>query len=556
MFGGDLPTGGEIGDPPSAKLVPNPPSFPSLLCVGGGMQEPVMRSIPLPASSEISLRRPNLSGTEQLIHRINLHAAMDIKSHIEEKISKCPLEDLALLKEDLSKLVSMIDNLNVDSSSLKIKIAELIAASTEYSSLRAISSKKLSPDVRAHQLAAIDLSLTQVWSSQQAVLGDYQATKTSLASVQVTNVYPPSSSVYTSWSLPDGDGCAGGTVQLEHSREWSGVAWKDMGSNDPNAIVMVYIAAMSSSYTLAIAARLFLSLEDQKDIDKLGHFLYLANAGVISMPIDFPGTPLRKAIKASNLINGKLTEIIKQRKADLADGKASLTQDILSHMLMTCDEDGTYMKELDISTKIMGLLIGGYEAAGAVCTLIVKFLAELPHIYDAVYKEQMEIANLKAPGELLNWDDIQKMKYSWNVAQEVMRLTPPIQGSFREASTNFVFNGYTIPKGWILYWSSITTHKSVEYFQEPDKFDPSRFEGTGPTPYTYVPFGGGPMMCPGKEYARMEILVFMHNLVKRVKCERLLPQEKIVMDPLAMPTKGLPIGLFPHPKTAAIELRR
>ncbi|KAB2626149.1 beta-amyrin 28-oxidase-like [Pyrus ussuriensis x Pyrus communis] len=235
------------------------------------------------------------------------------------------------------------------------------------------------------------------------------------------------------------------------------------------------------------------------------------------MPIDFPGTPLRKAIKASNLINGKLTEIIKQRKADLADGKASLTQDLLSHMLMTCDEDGTYMKEFDISTKIIGLLIGGYEVAGAVCTLIVKFLAELPHIYDAVYK-----------------------------AQEVMRLTPPIQGSFREASTNFVFNGYTIPKGWILYWSLITTHKSVEYFQEPDKFDPSRFKGTGPTPYTYVPFGGGPMMCPGKEYARMEILVFMHNPAKRVKCERLLPQEKIVMDPLAMPAKGLPIRLFPH----------
>ncbi|KAM1196373.1 hypothetical protein ACFX2J_022757 [Malus domestica] len=83
------------------------------------------------------------------------------------------------------------------------------------------------------------------------------------------------------------------------------------------------------------------SLEDQKDIDKLGHSLYLANAGVISMPIDLPGTPLRKAIKASKLINGKLTEIIKQRKADLADGKASPTQDILSHMLMTCDEDGT-----------------------------------------------------------------------------------------------------------------------------------------------------------------------------------------------------------------------
>ncbi|KAB2628525.1 S ribonuclease [Pyrus ussuriensis x Pyrus communis] len=131
------------------------------------------------------LPRPNLSGTEQLIHRINLRAAMDIKSHIEGRILKCPSEDLALLKEDLSKLISAIDNLNIDSSSLKIKIAEIMAASTEYSSLRVISSKKLSPDVRAHQLAAIDLSLTQARSSQQAASGDYQSTETSLASVRV-----------------------------------------------------------------------------------------------------------------------------------------------------------------------------------------------------------------------------------------------------------------------------------------------------------------------------------------------------------------------------------
>ncbi|KAM1176332.1 hypothetical protein COP2_029347 [Malus domestica] len=109
---------------------------------------------------------------------------MEIKGHIEARISKCPLEDLPLLNEDLSKFVSVINNLNVDSSSLKIKIAELMATSTEYSSLRAISLEKLSPDVRAHQLTMIDSSLAQVWSFQQAVSGDYQATEASLTSVQ------------------------------------------------------------------------------------------------------------------------------------------------------------------------------------------------------------------------------------------------------------------------------------------------------------------------------------------------------------------------------------
>ncbi|XP_061365894.1 beta-amyrin 28-monooxygenase-like [Gastrolobium bilobum] len=307
----------------------------------------------------------------------------------------------------------------------------------------------------------------------------------------------------------------------------------------------VAVYPLAKRYTFWLACCLFISVEDPNHVAKFAEPFNLLASGIISMPIDLPGTPFNRAIKASKFIRKELLKIIKQRKLDLAEGKASTTQDILSRMLMSCDENGQYIGEHNIADKILGLLIAGHDTASSACTSIVKYLAD-PNIYQRVYQEQMEIAKSKSPGELLNWRDMEKMKYSWNVACEAMRLAPPVRGAFREAINDFIFNGFSIPKGWKLYWSASSTHMDPKCFPEPEKFDASRFEGKGPAPYTYVPFGGGPRMCPGVEYARLEILVFMHNLVKRFKWDKIIPNEKIVVDPMAFPAKGLPIRLYPH----------
>lgn len=81
--------------------------------------------------------------------------------------------------------------------------------------------------------------------------------------------------------------------------------------------------------------------------------------------------------------------------------------------------------------------------------------------------EQREIAMPKKDGEFLNWDDIKKMKYTWNVVNETMRLVPPIAGSFREAISDITFAGFTIPKGWKVCCFTLTCFQLFNFKRAP-----------------------------------------------------------------------------------------
>nr|AOG74851.1 cytochrome P450 [Aquilegia coerulea] len=302
----------------------------------------------------------------------------------------------------------------------------------------------------------------------------------------------------------------------------------------------VLVSPLAKIYTFTVVCKSFLSIDDPVQVATLSAHFRVLLSGLVSIPIDLPGTTFNKAIKASNVIRKFILEMIQERKVAMEENKVSATQDILSHMLLTSDDNGKFMSEMEIVDKIIPMLVGAHDTTTAAITFVVKYLAELPHIYNAVRKES------KKEGELLNSEDIQKMKYTWNVAREVMRLTPPAQGSFKEAISDFTYEGFSIPKGWKLYASAISTHKDAKHFPDPETFDPVRFEGSGPNPYTYIPFGGGPRMCPGIEYARLEILIFMHNVVTKFKWEKVFPDEKLCYDPMPMPSKGLPITLHPE----------
>ncbi|OVA05599.1 Cytochrome P450 [Macleaya cordata] len=287
--------------------------------------------------------------------------------------------------------------------------------------------------------------------------------------------------------------------------------------------------------------------DDQNWQSKLLEEFNILLDGVFRLPIYFPGTKHYKAVKSSELIRRELIKLIEVKRSTKRNSSERVEeQDLISYLIDATDEDGTSLTDKEIANNVITLIDGGHDTSSSTMMLVIKYLAENPECYRRVHEEQTEIAMLKGPGELLNKDDLQKMKYSWTVVSEVLRLWPPVQGTFRKAMVDFTYAGFSIPKGWQIWWNPHSTHMNEEYFPNPHKFDPSRFERGTPAPYAYVPFGGGPRMCPGRDFAKVEILVFLHNLVRQFRWKLVFPDEKIGLDPLPVSAKGLPIYLYPH----------
>ncbi|XWS16561.1 hypothetical protein CRYUN_Cryun34aG0099200 [Craigia yunnanensis] len=109
----------------------------------------------------------------------------------------------------------------------------------------------------------------------------------------------------------------------------------------------VAVLPLAKRFSFLVACKVFLSIEDPENVAKFADPFSFLSSGIFSISIDLPGTPFNRAIKASMLLRKKLNGILKKRKVDLSEKKASPMQDILSHMLLTADENGQQKNELD-----------------------------------------------------------------------------------------------------------------------------------------------------------------------------------------------------------------
>jgi hypothetical protein len=65
-----------------------------------------------------------------------------------------------------------------------------------------------------------------------------------------------------------------------------------------------------------------------------------------------------------------------------------------------------------------------------------------------IFPEQLDIAGSKEAGQLLEWEDLQRMKYSWRVAQEALRLCLLFKEGFaRPSKTSHTTDSQSLKDG-------------------------------------------------------------------------------------------------------------
>ncbi|EHA8588858.1 abscisic acid 8'-hydroxylase 3 [Cocos nucifera] len=265
---------------------------------------------------------------------------------------------------------------------------------------------------------------------------------------------------------------------------------------------------------------------------------FIVDKGYNSFPINIPGTLFHKAIQARKRLRQILNEIMSERRR-----KGVMKKDLLGCLMESLGDKDENLSDDQIADNIIGALFAAQDTTASVLTWILKYLHDSPKLLEAVKAEQMGIRETNVYGnQPLTWTQTRSMVLTHRVILESLRMASIISFTFREAVVDVDFNGYLIPKGWKVMPLFRNIHHNPQFFRDPQKFDPSRFE-TAPKPNTFWPFGNGVHSCPGNELAKLEMFIFIHHLVTKYRWEVQGSQSGIEYSPFLVPKHGLPAKL-------------
>lgn len=201
--------------------------------------------------------------------------------------------------------------------------------------------------------------------------------------------------------------------------------------------------------------------------------------------------------------------IIAERRRSGAD-----RGDLLSVLLAARDVDGTQMSDAQLRDEVTILFMAGHETTALALSWAFVLLGRRPGAWARLAAEADAVLGERPASAA----DLGRLPYTEAVILETMRLYPPAWSIGREATEAVEIGGVTLAKGtqvWMFQWSS---HRDERYFPRPLAFEPERWEDgllQRLPRFAYFPFGGGPRLCIGNNFAMLEAVLLLATIARR-----------------------------------------
>ena len=178
------------------------------------------------------------------------------------------------------------------------------------------------------------------------------------------------------------------------------------------------------------------------------------------------------------------------------------------------DGDGRPLSQEAVVHEIHNQLFAGHDTTVTVMANLMLQLAQHPEQLVLV-QEELRTADLADPLDLDRLREVPRLNAALD---ESMRSVTPVQVTFRRMLRDMDYAGFRLPKDWTVCLAIAGTHHKPEVWQDPDRFDPERWcparaEQNLET-HSYIPFGGGPRMCLGANFAYAEMRVMLALLAR------------------------------------------
>lgn len=293
-------------------------------------------------------------------------------------------------------------------------------------------------------------------------------------------------------------------IALHHARSW------------PVGVPFPAFAQMQA-ISLDVILRAVFGVEDPEKLGEARHALVemldaLSPITLFVKSLQVAAGPWKKLMTARKRVYALIDGQIAQRRAEPDRPR----DDILALLMSARYEDGEAMSDQALRDELLTMLMAGHETT---TTSLSWALAELLHNPPVLERLLAELAASSGEPEALS-----RSPYLDAACKETLRIHPVIPIVSRVTREPWRLLQWELPEGVGVFPCVYLAHFREASWPEPEQFRPERFLERTPSPYEFLPFGGGTRTCIGKAFALYEMKITLGSILRALSLEAAEPR--------------------------------